>query len=556
MDTTTKKINKPLILGGVILVMLLSALDQTIVATAMPKIVSEFNGLSHLSWVFTAYMLASTITVPIYGKLSDIFGRRGLYFLGIFIFLLGSGLCGFASSMLWLIVCRAIQGIGGGAMMVNSIAIIADVFPPAERAKWQGLMGGVFGLASIGGPLLGGWITDTFSWRWIFYINLPLGIIAIAVLAAALPKIKPDRSKRSIDYLGAALLTITLIPLLLALVWGGSQYPWKSWQIISLFTVAAVGCFGFVMRERVAKEPIISLSLFKNKVFLTSVIITFITTMGMFGAILYIPTFAQGVIGVTATYSGLILTPMMIAVIVTSAISGQIIARTGKYKTLGIIGMIIAIVGMWWFSTIGVDTTESMLGMRMVVLGIGLGITMPIFTIAVQSAFSKKRMGEVTAGTQLFRSIGGTVGTAIFGGVMNSQLASRLANINSDPFVKTMQSTMPNSPITNINPNTVQTLLTPEAQSQITAVFSKVPSYLQGQLSNSFNHFLGVIKLAFAQSVSHIFIIATILMAAALLIMFFMPQIAIRKGDHPEFEEIGIELEEELGQFDPEREPR
>lgn len=539
MAVTSLKTSKFATLGGVILAMLLSSLDQTIVSTAMPKIVAEFNGLAHLSWVFTAYMLTSTITVPIYGKLSDIFGRRGLYIFGIFIFLIGSALSGLAHGMLWLILFRGLQGIGGGAIMVNSLAIIADVFPPAERGKWQGIIGGIFGLAAIGGPLLGGWITDHFSWRWIFYINIPLGILAMAVLAYALPKIVPDTRSRSVDYLGAGLLAATLVPFLLALVWGGSEYAWGSSQIISLFAIAAAALIGFLVTESRSDQPILSLVLFRNRTFAVSVIATFMTAMGMFGAILYIPVFAQGVIGVSATNSGLILTPMMIALIAASSIAGQIISRTGKYKVLGIAGMMVTVTGMWWFSTIALATPGLMLSARMIALGLGLGITMPIFTIAVQSAFGKDRIGEVTAGTQLSRSIGGTVGTAIFGGVMNSQLAARLANIGSDPFVQTMSRISPGSPVANINGNSVQAILNPATQSRITTAFAHAPASMRPELAQAFGHFLDVVKLAFTQSVDQIFVVGMILMAVGLVALFFMPQLDIRRGARPVPEEPG-----------------
>jgi EmrB/QacA subfamily drug resistance transporter len=551
-----KKGNKLFILLGVILSMILASLDQTIVATAMPKIAADLNGLSHLSWVFTAYMLSSTVTVPIYGKLSDIFGRRPLYLIGIGIFLLGSVLSGLAQDMTQLIFFRGLQGIGGGAMMVNSMALIGDIFSPAERGRWQGVLGGVFGLTAVAGPLLGGWITDAFSWHWIFYINIPVGIAAMAVLAMAIPPIQHKIKDRSIDFLGGALLIVGLVPLLLAFVWGGSQYAWNSWQILLLLGIAIISLFSFVMVERRVKEPVLSMGLFKTRIFSVSAITLFLTSMGMFGALLYITVFAQGVVGVSATSSGLILAPMMLSVVIASAISGQIISRTGNYKKLAVGGVALATVAMFIFSFVGINTTNTQLVMCMILLGLGLGVTMPIFTIAVQNAFSHKQLGEVTAGTQLFRSIGGTVGGALLGGVMNAKLSSQLIDIANEPFVELMGQLNPAGTPTTIDGNTIQAFLSTDGQNHIYQLISQAPAAVQDQLAASFDHFLVTLKTAFSNSIDQVYLIGAMLMFVALVAVFFMPQITLRKTNHPPLEEAGVGLEIQLGQSDKKNEPR
>jgi EmrB/QacA subfamily drug resistance transporter len=554
----TPKQNTPLILAGVMLSMILASLDQTIVATAMPRIVEEFQGLSHLSWVFTAYMLASAVTVPIYGKLTDIFGRRTLLLVAIGIFLGGSMLSGLSQNMTQLIIFRAIQGVGAGAIMVNAFSIIGDLFPPAQRGKVQGLFGAVFGITSVAGPLLGGWLTDNFTWRWIFYVNVPVAIAAIVVIFAGMAaKINnPHEAKnRSIDYLGAVLLTATLVPLLLALVWGGSQYPWGSTEIITLLVVAVVALFAFIWRETKAKDPIVSLSLFKNRVFTVSIIATFLASLGMFGSILFIPVFAQGVAGFSATNSGLIMMPMMLSIVAGSIFAGQVMSRTGNYKILAIAGMGTATVGMVLFSQINETTTQLSLILRMIVMGIGLGFTMPVFTLAVQNAFTHDKLGQVTAGIQLFRTVGATVGGAVLGGVMNSGLASRLTNIQSDPFVVLSQQANPGMPV-NIDSNTIQGFLSTAGQAQIRAGIEQAPAAIRDALSTAFNNFLETLKTAFTGSIDEVFIIGAILMLVAFVAAFFLPQIALRKTHHPMPEELGVELEVSMGQSDKRHEPK
>ncbi len=407
------------VMVAVMLAMFLSALDQTIVSTSLPIIVKDFDALEHLSWVITAYMLTSTITVPIYGKLSDMYGRKGFFLASIVIFLVGSMLCGTAQSMNQLIFFRALQGIGGGALMTNSFAIIADLFSAKERGKWQGLMGGVFGLSSIFGPILGGWFADNLSWRWNFYINLPLGILAFIGVLVLMPKIKSSIEDKKIDYLGAVYLAMGLTALLLALSWGGAQYAWNSIQIILLFGFAFLSLSFFVSMENLVKNPILPMDLFKKPVFSVTILLTFLNAMGMFGVLSYIPLFAQKVIGVSATNSGTIMFPMMFGMIAASVASGQIVAKTQRYKLVVGFGSLVVTLAMFFLSLMNASTTQFDLTWRMVLMGLGLGCSMPIFNIILQNSFDRSKIGVVTASTQLFRSVGGAVGVAMAGAIFN-----------------------------------------------------------------------------------------------------------------------------------------
>lgn len=418
------------VMGAVMMAMFLSALDQNIVSTALPTIVREFNSLESLSWVLTAYMLSSTITVPIYGKLSDMYGRKELYLLGIIIFLIGSVLCGMAESMNQLIFFRAIQGIGGGALMTNSFAIIADLFNAEERGKWQGLMGAVFGLSSVLGPFMGGWITDNLDWRWNFYFNLPIGALALAGVFFLMPKIRSSIKDKSIDWSGAISLSIFLITMLLGFTFGGTTYAWGSIQIIGLFSTALIFFIIFLLAEKRAINPVLPLTLFKNKIFSVAIALTFMTGMSMFGVISYIPLFAQKVLNISATNSGTIMFPMMIGMIFSSVIAGQIISKIKKYKVIAIVGNFFVLIGALLLSFMDGSTTQLQLVFNMVILGLGMGMTMPSFNLAIQNAFEHSKIGLVTAATQLFRSIGGTVGIAIFGTILNASIIKNSGSLD------------------------------------------------------------------------------------------------------------------------------
>lgn len=535
------KRNKIIVMISVMFGLLLAALDQTIVVTAMPRIVQDLNGLQHLSWVFTAYLLASTVTVPIYGKLGDMYGRKPFYIGAIILFLIGSALSGAAQNMGELIAFRALQGIGGGALMANSFAIIGDLFVPAERGRWQGLFAAVFGLASVIGPLLGGWLTDNASWRWVFYINLPVGAVTLFLAATYMPKIAGKAKDRAIDFLGAGLLAVSLISLLLAVTWGGTQYAWDSRQIIGLFVTAAVGTAAFLFAERHAEEPILPLSLFRNRIFNVSMIAIFLSAMGMFGGILYIPLFAQYVIGESATNSGTILAPMMAGLIVSSIGAGQVMSRTGRYKALAVGGMAIVVGAMYWLAHVGTGTTQAGLIERMVVMGVGLGMTMPVFNLAVQNAFSQAELGVATASTQLFRNMGGTIGTAIMSGVLNNALVRNLSDIGSTSFAQLAAKA--GHGFGTFNSQTVQGLLSKQGQDGLHAGVTKLPAAYQPQFTQALSDFIERIRGGFAASIAHVFWVGALVMAGALLVTFFLKEVPLRRT-HEEEPDAGTEAVE------------
>lgn len=427
---TSAPTDKPvwLIFTGLILAMLLAVLDQTIVATALPVIVSELGGLNHLSWVVTAYLLGVTVTTPIYGKLGDQFGRKPIFLSAIGIFLVGSLLSGTAQSMAQLIIWRAVQGVGGGGLMVLAQAIIADVVSPRERARYQGYFGAVFGGASVAGPLLGGFFTDHLSWRYVFYVNLPLGIVALAVAAISIPTVRAPMARR-IDAAGFALMAAAVTCLVLLTTWGGAEYAWSSPTIVGLGAAALVLIGLLVVVERRAVEPVLPLRLFTDRTFLVASGIGFVVGFGMFGVISFLPLFLQVVIGTSATGSGLALVPLMAGLLVTSIGSGQVIGRTGRYRVFPIIGTGVAAIGMFLLSTMDASSSQLQVSAYMVVIGAGLGMVMQVIVLAVQSAVPARDMGVATANVNFFRSVGGSIGVAVFGALFNSQLATRLGEL-------------------------------------------------------------------------------------------------------------------------------
>ena len=421
------KRNILLVFAGLMVTMLLASLDQTIFSTALPTIVGELNGVDHMLWVTTAYILASTIMLPVYGKLGDLIGRKGLFIGAIGLFIAGSIVGGLADNMPWLIAGRAIQGLGGGGLMILSQAIIADVVPARERGKYMGIMGGVFALSSVAGPLLGGWFTEGIGWRWAFWMNIPLGILAIvtAVVFLKLPKV--DHAKPRIDFTGMGLLALASTCLVLVTTWGGTTYDWDSLVIIGLIAGFVVTAVAFVMVERRAAEPIMPLHLFKDRNFNLTTIAGLITGIAMFGALAYLPTYLQMVTGVNATEAGLLMIPMMAALLISSIISGQLVSRTGRYKWLPIVGTSIVAVALALMSTMTPTLPIWILCSFLALMGLGLGMSMQILILIVQNSFPVREVGTATASNNYFRQIGASLGAAIVGSLFVARLTDLLA---------------------------------------------------------------------------------------------------------------------------------
>jgi len=515
---------------GVLMVMLLASLDQTIVSTAMPRVIAELQGFDRYTWVSTAYLLTSTVTVPIYGKLSDLFGRKPIFLFGVVVFLIGSALSGASQNMNQLIAFRALQGFGAGALMPIAIAIVADLFTPRERGKWQGLTGAVWGFSAIIGPTLGGWITQNASWRWVFYVNIPIGIAALLVLIFLMPWLRSASRKVSIDYIGAALLVVGTVPALLGFTWAGSQYAWLSPQIIGLFAGALVALTTFVIYEarlqRLGGQPIIEPGLFKNSIFTVSTIVTVIFGMSLFGSIFFIPLFVQGVVGTSATNSGLILTPLMLTSIVGSVLSGQLVSRLGKYKWIAITGMVISVAGSLLLVRLDVNATNNDVLIAMLVLGLGMGFGMALYTLIVQNALPQK-IGQATSALIFFRSIGGTIGLAAMGSLMTSAYLPAFKSALSSGLGKL---SIPAAALQPIQARFValfsnpQILLSPDVLSKM-----RVASAAHGQQGLAlFNIAIDAVKTGLTQGIHNVFVLSFGFMIVGLIAVLFLKEIPLR----------------------------
>jgi EmrB/QacA subfamily drug resistance transporter len=510
---------KVIVMAGTMLGLFTSAMDQTVVGTSMPTIIADLGGFGLFSWVGTGFMLASTATVPVVGKLTDIYGRKPFYMAGIFILILGSALCGSSQNVEQLIAFRVIQGLGAGMIMGIAFAILGDVFTPAERGRWAGLMSGVFASASVLGPLIGGTLTDHVHWRWVFYVNLPLGAVALTVLMLGMPNIRPP-TRSTLDYRGVVLLLATVVPMLLAFSWAGSRYDWVSPQVIGLLGWAVAGLVIFTYAELRTDEPLLPMSLFRNRIFAVAALVTLISGVAMMGSFFYIPLFVQGVLGASATNSGIVLIPMMVSMAIASAISGQLMSRLGRYRIQGIVGLGLMVVGAFFLSQLDVNSTRRDVTYAMIFFGVGLGTSMPLFMLAVQNAVPYRFMGVSTSTMQFLRSVGGTFGVAIMFSLIQSGYHGRLAT---------------GVPAQSRDNPQIREALDDPLFIQDTQSFERVRQTFTGfgdQGEALFAQTIQGVKESLAVGIGDAFLVAVFILVVALVISVFMEEIPLRKAHY------------------------
>jgi len=515
-----------LTMAGVMLALFLASLDQTIVGTAMPRIIADLGGFTQYTSVLTAYLVAATVTVLIAGKLSDLYGRKWLLLSGISIFVIGSILCGFSQTMTQLTIFRGVQGIGAGAIMGLSFVIVGDLFPPAERGKYVGFLSGVFGISSVIGPTLGGFLTDNLSWHWVFFVNVPLGILVVVLFIFFFPHIRPDIKKPKIDYPGIITLTLVVVSLMLALSWAGVDYEWSSPVIIGMLIFSAAMLLLFIRVESRSQEPVIPLWIFKYRIVSVSSIVVLILGFGMFSVIIFVPLFFQGVLGTTATASGTFLTPMMLGVVVGALISGQLLSRAGgRYRIQGMVGISVMATGTFLLSRMAVDTAYWTAVTNIVITGFGLGITMPVFLLAVQNTVPHSVLGIATSTNTFFRTIGGAIGLAVVGSVMSRRFLSEFThNLPAD-----VATVVPPGQLNAIADNP-QALISPEAQTQLQDIFAE----LGEQGITLFNKLVTTLREALSSALSEVFLVSLAVLIVALIVSYFIKKISLRKQEEHE----------------------
>lgn len=497
-----------------------ASINQTLTSTAMPRIISILDGMDYYTWTINIYLLTSTIATILVGKLSDIFGRKPFILLGILLFMIGAFLTGTSDNVFQFITYRGIQGVGAGIIQSTAFIAVGDLFAPRERGKWMGLMTAVFGFSSVIGPTLGGYMIDHMDWHWLFWVFLPLGIVAFVMIMMLFPKIERKPSVR-IDYLGSLFLTLCIVPMLLAFSWAGTQYAWGSSQILGLLAFSIVMGVIFIIIERKAQSPILPLELFKNGVVTISNIIGFIMNFGMMGALIYLSFFVQGVLGISPTYAGYVTMPMSIVMVITSAIAGQLIAKSGKYKRYALIGVPIMVLGM---GIMVVMNSVAMAVLSMIVFGLGLGLGMPVFSLATQNAVSHTELGAVTATSQLFRNLGGTIGIAVMGTVMSNTLKDNLTDALQSPSLAGLAKLSPEvsqKMLSFANPRTLMDKPALEA-TQASLPADAQPVFVQ---------MIDSIRGALGDTLSTVFLTGAIVTTVAFLLVFFLKELPLRTSN-------------------------
>lgn len=516
MEHLTLK-RKVSIMIAIMAAMFFAAINQTITSTAMPRIIAILDGMDYYTWTINIYLLTSTIATILVGKLSDMFGRKPFILIGILFFMLGAFLTGTSTDVYQFIIYRGIQGIGAGIIQSTAFMSVGDLFPPRERGKWMGLMTAVFGFSSVLGPTLGGYLVDNIEWRWLFWIFLPLGVVAFIMIWTLFPKVE-RKPGQSIDYLGSLFLTTSIVPLLLAFSWAGTEYAWGSPQIIGLIAASVVSAFIFILVEMKAKEPVLPLSLFKNSVVTVSNLIGFFMNFGLMGAMIYISFYVQGVLGISPTYAGYVTIPMSIFMMGTSAIAGQLIAKSGKYKRYALLGVPIMMVGMGimvFMDNIWLTVVST------IIFGIGLGLGMPVFSLATQNAVPHNELGVATASSQLFRNLGGTIGIAVMGTVMSNSLTKNLK--------EALQST--NAPdFSSVDPQLAQQMLSfANPQTLMNKpLIEQTQASLPADVQPLFAQMIQSIRDALGNTLSMVFLTGTLVLVVALLLVFFLKEIPLR----------------------------